>query len=95
VVRDKTKKMTQRNSCTTQPKQIFAVLQKQKHSPYSWNFVHDYKMTPHFLDDELGKSYGKFHKSIFNFFFFIRLTFIVYRVITNILSDYINLLVRK
>jgi hypothetical protein len=29
----------------------------QKHSPYSWSFVHDYKMTPHFLDDESGKNF--------------------------------------
>jgi hypothetical protein len=57
VVRVKTKKMTQRNSCTTQPKQIFTVLLITKTSPYSWNFVHDYKTTPHFLDDESGKKF--------------------------------------
>jgi hypothetical protein len=42
----KTKKMTQRNSYTTQP----------KHSPYSWNFVRDYNTTPCILD-ESGKNF--------------------------------------
>jgi hypothetical protein len=46
----KQKKMMQWNSCTTQPKQIFMVKPffLQKHSPFSWNFVHGYKTTPHF-----------------------------------------------
>jgi hypothetical protein len=52
MVRDKTQKMMQQNSCITQPKNIHSVP-----NTYSWNFARDYKMSPpHFLDDELGKN---------------------------------------
>jgi hypothetical protein len=53
----KQKKMTQQNSCTTQPKQIFTVLLITKTFALFGNFVRDYKMTPHFLDDESGKNF--------------------------------------
>jgi hypothetical protein len=57
VVHDKTKKDDAKKNCTAQPKQIFTVLLITKHSPCSWNFVRDYKTTPHFLDDESGKNF--------------------------------------
>jgi hypothetical protein len=57
VLCDKTKTMTQQNSCTTQPKQIFTVCNNKNHLPYSWNFVQDYKTTPHFLYYESGKNF--------------------------------------
>jgi hypothetical protein len=57
MVRDKTKKMTQQNSCTTQPKQIFMVLLITETFALFWNFVRDYKTAPYFLDDESGKKF--------------------------------------
>jgi hypothetical protein len=56
VVRDK-QKMMQRNSCTTQPKQIFMVLIITKTFALFLELCARKKTTPHFLDDESGKNF--------------------------------------
>jgi hypothetical protein len=57
VVHDKTKKMTQWNSCTTQPKQIFTVLLITTIRPILGTLCAIIRRPPHFLDDELGKKF--------------------------------------
>jgi hypothetical protein len=57
VVRDKTKKDDAMEQLYYTTQTNFHGVTKQKHSPYSWNFVRDYKTTSQFFDDESEKNF--------------------------------------
>jgi hypothetical protein len=55
VVRNKTKRWRNETAVLLSLKKYSQCYSWQKYLPYSWNFVCDYKTTPHFLDDKLWK----------------------------------------
>jgi hypothetical protein len=54
------KKMTQWNSCTTRPKEIFTMLLITKTFALSWNFVCNCKMTPPFFRWCIRKKFSSY-----------------------------------